>query len=250
MKKYTCIYHLIGAFLAISVLPLSIQAQESNGLMNVRIVTVKQDHVRDWIDLQRELTESMKEAGAPGRSIWEVVKGDHNTFHILTNLDGWADYDNPGENGMTDTQWANWLNEILPTIQSRQELTVRTFRPLDIPDPDGSKRNLLGLRRHMIKHNHTADFYGWLRDRLVPTLKKLGEEGRYFGRVIAGDDTAIYYHARSIDSWAQLDEPFAFAALSESERTKLFDEDRGDWIIKSEQIILQYREDLSFQSDD
>ena len=227
---------------------LTAQAQNENGLMNVRIVTVKQDHVNDWIELQKQLSESMKKAGAPGRSIFEQVKGDHNTFHILTVLDGWADYDTANDNGMGEAEWANWVNKITDTIQSRKELTVRTFDSLSIPAKEDSQPNLVALRRHTVKQGHSGDFYNWIEGKLSPALKKLGIEGRSFGRTIIGDNVNTFYHARRIDSYADMGN-WVFSKLSDSERAEIFTAERNSWVVSSDQIMLRFREDLSFSQE-
>lgn len=224
-------------------------AQEENGLMNVRIVTVKQDHVSEWIELQKQQSESMKKAGAPGRSIYEQVKGDHNTFHILTVLDGWDDYDSSNENGMGEAEWANWINKITDTIQSRREFTVQTFKSMEIPAEEGSKPNLVALWQHTVKQENRGDFYNWFEDKMVPALKKVGAKGRSFGRIIIGGNVNTYYHARRLDSYADMGQ-WTFRGLSAEERADLLSDERQSWIVNSEQIMLKFREDLSFSNED
>ena len=63
---------------------------DAKGLMNVRFVTVNSEDVNDLINLQQQSTEASKKAGDSGRSIWQEIKGDHNTFHIVTELENWA----------------------------------------------------------------------------------------------------------------------------------------------------------------
>ena len=224
------------------------QAQNETGLMNARIVTVKQDHVADWIALQKQLTESMKKAGAPGRQIYEQVKGDHNTFHIVSMMDGWEDFDTPNENGMGEAERANWLNDILPTIQSRSEVVYRTFESLRIPTASGEPAHYVAIRRHTVKRGQSGEFRTWLTEKLHPAMKKLGIQGRSFGQVIIGDNVDTFYHARSLDSYADMGH-FAFGVMSVEERNKLFGPLDG-LVIDSSQILLRYRADLSFSDED
>jgi hypothetical protein len=240
---------LLVAVLALFAGSIPALAQDEWGLMNVRIVTVKQDHVGDWVELQKEQAEAMKKAGAPGRIVWEVVKGDHNTFHILTPLDGWADYDNNNGPFRSDTEQANWINDIVETIQSRQELTVWTFDNLNIPPAEGSKPNLVALWQHTVKQENKGDMYDWFEEKMVPALKKVGAKGRSFGRIIIGGNVNTFYHARRLDSYADMG-GWTFRSLNAEERADLLSDERQSWIVNSEQILLQYREDLSYSSED
>lgn len=248
MKAKISLLTLLVSGLAFAAATSSAQAQDETGLMNARIVTVKQDHVNDWIELQKQLTESMKKAGAPGRAIFEQVKGDHNTFHVLTVLDGWGDYDTPNENGMGEAEWANWVNKITDTIQSRREMTIRTFDSLRTPTATGEPANYVALRQHTIRRGGAGEYRRWLNEKLGPTIKKLDIKGRSFGQVIIGDNVDSFYHARALDSYANMGD-FAFSVMSDEDRSELFGALDG-LVIESSQIMLQYREDLSYSSED
>ena len=195
MKAKISLFALLVVVLAFAAGSSSAQAQNDNGLMNARIVTVKQEHVSEWVELQKQLSESMKKAGAPGRRIYEQVKGDHNTFHIITVQDEWGDYDSPNENGMGEAEWANWVNKITDIIQSRRELTYRTFDSLRIETETGEPTKYVALRQHTIRRGGAGEYRSWLRDKLVPTMKKLNIKGRSFGQVILGDNVDSFYHA-------------------------------------------------------
>ena len=249
MKTNRPLFAVLTFVLVIAVGALPTLAQNETSLMNVRLVTVKQDKVGDWIELQKQLTESMKKAGAPGRSIYEQVKGDHNTFHILTPLEGWSDYDSPSDNGMGEAEWANWVNDILGTIQSRKEFTVLNYDNFSIPAAEGSEPKLIGLWRHRVKQENRNDFYDWYEKKMVPALKKIGVKGRSFGRTILGDDVNTFYHARRLNSYADM-QARGFSKLTAAERADLFSAERQSWIVESEQLMLRYRPDLSYSSED
>ena len=65
MKSKIPLISVLISILTFGAITSTAQDQSDNGLMNVCIVTVKQNHVADWIELQKQLTESMKKAGAP-----------------------------------------------------------------------------------------------------------------------------------------------------------------------------------------
>lgn len=221
-------------------------AQDSNPLTNVRIITVKSEHVNDWIELQQESTEASKKAGGPGRSVWEEIKGDHNTFHIVTELESWADYDTANEPIRGEAEQANWINDIIETVQSRREITYRTFDDLKIEADDGKQPNLVSIRLVTVKPGQSGAYEAWLRDKLVPALRKLGSDSFSCGRVVMGDNLNSFYTASRLDSWAELDEPAIFASLSAEERAAIF-EGQSDMLVESKRVMLRYHADLSYE---
>ncbi len=224
----------------------SMSAQDTNSLINVRVVTVNSEHVNDWIELQQKLTEASKKAGGLGRSIWQEIKGDHNRFHIVSELDSWADYDRTNEPAMGEAEWANWVNDVIVTIQSRREITYRNYDDLKIEEDDGKQPNLLSLRLITVKPGQGGAYAAWLRETLAPALRKLGSDSFSCGRVVMGENINSFYIASALDSWAEIDEPGIFASLSEEERDAIF-EGMNDLIVESKRVMLNYLADLSYE---
>lgn len=228
---------------------LSLQGQDSDPLVNVRIVTVKQERVGDWIELQRERTEALKKAGGRGRSVSQVNKGDHNTFHIVTFYKDWADYSAPTEPSMGEAENANWLNDIQDTIQSRREFTVRGYADLSLPPKAGMKVNFVTVRETITKQGQANAHLTWLREKLQPAMVKAGAQGRTLSRIVMGGNLNTFYTVRSLESMSDLDEPGFLRALSSEERSEIF-EGSGDRIDQTSLILLSIREDLSFTNKD
>ena len=164
---------------------VSVQAQDENGFITVREVNVKADGMSDWIDLQRRSKEALEKIGGPGRSVWQEIRGDNYIFHIVQSHDSWSFYDTPAERGMDAGELALWGRDLQASLRARQIITYRTFDDLDIDPAEGSEPNLVALRKFTVKPGQAAAFQAWLRETLVPAIRKAGATGRSFGRVPA-----------------------------------------------------------------
>jgi hypothetical protein len=250
MKSNTFKFTLPISILALLIGCISTQAQDSDPLVNVRIVTVKQDHVGDWIELQRERVEALKKSGGRGRSVSQVNKGNHNTFHIVTFFKDWADYSAPSDPPMGEAANANWLNKIQDTIQSRREFMVRGYADLSLPPKAGMEVKYVTVRETITKQGHANAHLAWTREELQPAMVKSGAHGRSISRIVMGGNLNTFYTVRSLESMDDLDEPGFLNALSSEERGKVFTNESRERILETSLILLSIREDLSFSNED
>ena len=84
------------ASVAALLLPLSALAQEEEtagpSLLQVRVVNTTAAGSAKWIDLQKQAAADIAE-GDPGRDVWQVVRGELDTFHIVSPLANYAALD-------------------------------------------------------------------------------------------------------------------------------------------------------------
>jgi hypothetical protein len=243
-------YASLVALLALSVgfIPAQAQDSESDPLLNVRMVTVKIGQTNDWIQLQRELKEASEKVGdRRGRSVYEEVKGDHSVFRILSVYENWADFGSGGgglAEALGEARGATWANEVADTIQARSELVSSMMTDLDIPPEKDYKPNLVMLRQITVKPGQAGAYRTWLREKLVPGLRKAGAKGRYFGNVVRGGNINQFYIAIHHADWASMDAPGSLTKLSDEERAAIFD-DSNDMVAETKVILMRFREDLS-----
>ena len=234
---------ILVAFLA-TFLTGSLNAQDSNRLLTVRVITVAGGKTAEFVDLQRELTAAQKQAGSPGRWVWQEVRGNSNTFHVVTYSDNYAAFDEPSESVLGKAGGATWVSRISATVQSREVMTLRWPSDLEIKPEEGVEPNLLVLWKRKIAQGKSGAYRKWLVDKLMPALKKVGVTGYSVGRVDSGGNTNTWISARRLSSWSNLDEPGPFADLSAEERESLFADLEG-LTVDTEKFILRYRADLS-----
>lgn len=135
---------LLVASLA-SFLTGTLTAEDPSPLITVRIIEVVPGKVGEFVDLQRTFTEARKKAGLPGRSVWQEVRGNTNTFHLVTDAENFAEQDASADPVMSDAEWARWINRVTAVTQSRRVLTLQSVADAYIPPKDGEAPNLLRL---------------------------------------------------------------------------------------------------------
>jgi antibiotic biosynthesis monooxygenase (ABM) superfamily enzyme len=230
------------------LLPLTASAQdEARTWSTVRTIHVKPSMVPEFVELQKQLNEAGKAAGHRGRGVWQEIRGDLATFHVVEGLDNFAQYDEEFTPAMGEDEWDAWVDAIGDTIVSASRRINRTHPEYSIPTGDDSTTELLVLRTTSIAPGKGGDFHEWLEDKLVPALKSGGAEGVWFSHVAFGGSTDRWTIASRIDNWAELDEPGPLSHLSDEERAALF-EGWGEMVWGSDVRIMRFRPDLSRRS--
>jgi len=235
---------------AMALLPMVASAQDEEdaapGWTHVRVVALNTSGSDKWIELQQQLAEVSRADEDAHRDVWQEVRGDLDTYHIVSFPENLAEFDEQGEGGpaMGDDQEA-WLAAIVPTISSRTQTLLRQHANLTIPSEDDAEPNLLVLRYIELAPGRGDDFHEWAENQLRPALVEGGATGIFFGHVAFGGNVDTCVIAVNVKDWAELDGPGAFAHLSEEEVDALF-ASWGDMVVGHEVRILSYRADLSY----
>ena len=236
------------AGLLLSLAPPSALAQDDEpGWVNVRVIEVRPDKAAEWEQLQQQRNEAIKKAGLTGRDIWKVVRGDVDTYHIVTRVSKLGGNDEPPPDPLGVAGFQQWISRVNQCVGDRQVLTLRRRPELSIPAKEGRKPNLGMLRLRTTGPAQGQAYAAYLRDDLIPALKKAKVDGVYVSRVFAGDNNRTWAQFSMVDNWAGFDEPGALTkALGQTEAGNLIRKG-GKLIEHSENILLQYRADLSVQ---
>jgi hypothetical protein len=231
---------------ALSMLvPMTASAQEEErSWTSVRTVQVKASKAREFVELQKQLNEAGKAAGLPSRGVWQEIRGDAGTFHIVGRLDSFAENDEEFDPPMDEEAWTAWVDAISATVSSSTRLILRRHPEYSIPADDDSERALLLLRYTTVAPGKGGDFHDWIGDQLVPALKAGGAKGVTFSHVAFGGDTNLWVSGSRIDNWAALDAPGPLSSMSDEDRAALF-ANFGDMVWESDVRILRFRPDLS-----
>lgn len=230
------------------LMPVTVTAQDAErSYTAVRTVHVKPSMVSEYVELQTQLNDAAKAAGQSGRSVWQEVRGDLATFHVVSRLENLAQYDENGSPPMDEGAWAKWLEAIGDVTASSSRTILLRYPGVSIPGDEDATPNLLLLRRLTVAPGQGGAYRAWVRDQLVPALKGAGSTGHYFSRAIFGGNTDVYIQSTTIDNWAALDDAGPLAGLSDEERAAMF-EGFSDMVWESDLRILRYRGDLSRES--
>lgn len=239
---------LAGALLVIFTLgisPLAISQDEDRTWLQVRTVHVKPDRYNDFEDLQIKLSEAQQAAGQSGRWVWEEIRGDLSTFHIVQSVDNLAELDESSEPPMGEEEWAAWIKAIYETTDSSKRTILRSHLEWSIPADEDSEPGLLVLRTTTVAPNKMYEYHGWIQDQLVPALIKGGAKGVTFNHTVFGGDSNTWVSGSRIPNWAALQRRRgSLAYMSDEDYAALF-APLGEMVIASDIRILRYRADLS-----
>ncbi len=239
---------LAGALLVIFTLgapQLASSQDQDRTWLQVRTVHVKPNRYGDFVDLQTKLSEAQKEAGQNGRSVWQEIRGDSGTFHIVESINNLAELDEPFVPPMEDDEWAAWVTAIYETTDSSTRTILRSHLEWSLPADEDSEPGLLVLRSTTIAPDRMSDYHGWIQDHLFPALKKGGAKGVSFNHTVFGGDSTTWVSGSRIPNWAALQKrrgPLAY--MSDEDYSALFAA-LGDMVVASDLRILRYRADLS-----
>ena len=239
---------LAGALLVIFALgaPLLASSQdEDRTWLQVRTVHVKPDRFDEFVDLHIQLTAALTAAGKTGRSVWQEIRGDLSTFHIVDSIDNLSELDEPFEPVMEDEEWAAWVSAIWDLTDSSTRTILRSHREWSIPADEDSEPGLLVLRSTTVAPSRMGDYHGWIQDQLVPALKKGGAQGVSFNHTAFGGARNVWVIGTRIPNWAALQRRRGSLAYMSNEDYIALMAPLEEMVTASDLRILRYRADLS-----
>ena len=235
-----------AAGLLLSLAPPSALAQDDEpGWINVRVIEVKPSRVAEWEQLHKQRNEAFKKAGRIVPEIWEVVRGNVDEYHIVTMVPKLGGNDEPQPDPLGEAGFQQWASRISQCVGDRQVLTLRRLPELSIPEKEGRKRNLAVLSMRTNGPGQRQPYTAYLRDDLIPALKKAKVDGVYVNRVFAGDSVRTWAVVTLVDNWAAFDEPNPLTKALGQEETRKLTAKGGKLIERIKRILLHYRADLS-----
>lgn len=224
---------------------LASSQDEDRTWLQVRTVHVKPDRYDDFVELQIELAEAHKAAGRTGRDVWQEIRGDLATFHIVNSIDNLAELDEPLEPPMGEEEWAAWLKAIYEVTDSSTRTILRSHLEWSIPADDDSEPGLLLLRSTTVAPNRMGDYHGWIQDQLLPALKEGGAQGVTFNHTAFGGDGTTWVSGARKPNWAALQRRRgSLAYMSDEDFAALF-APVAEMVTATDRRILRYRADLS-----
>ena len=166
-------------------------------------------------------------------------------YHIVTRVQNLGENDEPQPDPLGEAGFQQWVSRVNQCVGDRQVLTLRRRPELSIPAKEGRKPNLGLLRLRTNGPGQGQAYAAYLRDDLIPALKKAKVDGVYVNRVFAGDNARTWAVFGMVDNWAAFDEPGSLTkAMGQADARKLILKG-ASMIEQQETILLRYRADLS-----
>src|SRR5690606_37715391 len=229
--------------------PSAAPAPQTMPWNQVRIIRVKGDRIGDFEALIKELGAAVSRGGSGGFMVWQVVLGDQNTYHIVSQLESFAslpelETDPP----MEQAQWASWLERIRGTIDSQVMGVAQLHADLSIlPQPAQSEPNpeLMILVTNTLLPGKRSEFVALLRDELIPAFRESPIIGLVSNEMAFGSGSGNWVCAVPCQNWAELDKPMPLITSMGQQAAEALMSRADSMVARGETIVLRSRPDLS-----
>lgn len=241
---------VLGGLLALTF-PLACWAQD-DGLpewFQVRVIEVERDRVADWEDRAQEISAAVADSEEPAITIFEVLRGDIPTYHVVQPINDIGMFDDPPAPPLEPAAMATWSHRVSEVEASHHVFFAQVYPEYSFQNEgggampgDGPELMMLSIRRNL--PGRLPDYETWIGEELVPALREAGITGHTLSRGLIGDSPRNWYHVTPVESWEALETDPLFEALGQEEYAELMTSG-GSMIESAENVLLQSRPDLS-----
>jgi hypothetical protein len=253
----------MGAMIAVAIVGIGIgvraqtprpgqSPQPTRNWSLVNIVTLKPDMAAEWVEFQKSQTiPAQQHAGVTMRATWQVGApfGEGFTYAIVTPISKFADFDQPPLIMRTlGADAARAYNEKLRRmIDHQRTLGIQDRAELSIQPPATAKIVGAVLTNVVVVNGHAAQYEAYIKDDLLPVLKRGNVLGYLVARTVFGGDANEYATVQFFDSFAEIDKgPLPTRVLGAGPATALTAK-AAPHVASVTRTLLRYAPDLSFQ---
>jgi hypothetical protein len=221
---------------------------------SVTVTTVKPDHVREWIDIQKSQTIPMQQKGGiKSRDTWQngAPFGEGNMFAIVTPIDKFATYDMPplALRVLGEAPARAYQEKLAAVTISRRTFAIQDRVELSIPPAPTAKFVAAVLADVTIVSGHAQQYESYLKDDVVPLLKKDKDNvvGFLVSRTVFGGNVNEYHEVTLLSNFAAIDKGPAQARLMNATERASMAAKITPHVANIERTILRHVPDLSYQ---
>jgi hypothetical protein len=218
----------------------------------VNIVTLKPEMANEWVEFQKAQTiPAQKRGGVTMRSTWQdgAPFGEGFTYAIVTPVAKFADFDQPPLITRTlGADAARAYNEKLRRmIDHSRTIGIQDRAELSIQPAANAKIVGAILTTVVVVNGHAAEYEAYIKDDLLPVLKRGSVLGYQVARTVFGGDANEYTTVQFFDSFAEIDKgPLTTRVLGAGPAAALAAK-AAPHVASSTRTLLRYAPDLSFQ---
>lgn len=212
---------------------------------------MKPDQAAEWAQIQKSQTIPMQQkGGVRSRDTWQsgAPFGDGNTYGVVTPIDKFATYDMPplALRVLGEAPGRAYQEKLAAITLARRTFAVQDRAELSIPPAPNAKFVAAILADVTIVSGHAAQYEAYLRDDLLPLLKKDNTVGFVVSRTVFGGNANEYHEVTYLASFADIDKgPAQARLLNAAERTAMAAKITPH-VEHVERTILRYVPDLSY----
>jgi hypothetical protein len=219
---------------------------------SVTVTTVKPDHVAEWTEIQKSQTIPMQQKGGiKQRDTWQsgAPFGEGNTYAIVTPIDKFATYDMPNlaRRVLGDAAQA-YQNKLAAVTVSRRTFAIQDRAELSIAPTATAKYTAAILTDTTIVSGHAEQYEAYLKNDLVPLLKKDNVVGYLVSRTTFGGNANEYHSVMLLSSFADIDRGPAQTRLLKPAEAAAMTAKVTPHVEHVERTILRYVPDLSYKA--
>jgi hypothetical protein len=232
----------------VAIAPSAAPASRPVTWNQVRIIRVKGDRVADFEARLKELGAAMSGQGR-GFNVWQVVLGQQNTYHIVSQLESFASLPEFQNNPpMEQAQWTSWLERISETIDSQVMGVAEVHVDLSMMPQQSqaaADAELLILATQSLLPGKRPEFVALLRDQLIPAFRESSVLGVVTNEMAFGSGSGDWVFAVPVRNWAELDQPMPLITSMGQQAAEALLSRADSMTDRTETIVLQTRPDLS-----
>jgi hypothetical protein len=219
---------------------------------SVSIFTVKPERARDFVELMKTETIPMQQkAGVKFRDTWQsgAPFGDAFTYGVVTSITNFAEYDQPPlATRMLGDAARSYTEKLASMLVSRRTFAVQDRAELSMPPAANAKFVAAILQDATVISGHAEQFEAYIKNDMMPVLKKADTVGYTISRTVFGGDANEYHSVTYLSSFAEIDKgPGTVRVLGQAGAAALAAKGAAH-ISKIERTILRYVPDLSFRA--
>jgi hypothetical protein len=219
---------------------------------SVNVVTVKRETAAEWREFQKSQSIPLQQRGGMKmRDTWAsgAPFGDGSTFVVVTEIEKFADYDQP------PLPQRLLSGEALRTYQATNQRLVASNRNYAVQSrPElsiapAANATIMGavLTETTVVSGHTDQFEAYLKNDLLPVLKKGNALGYLVARTVFGGNANEYHSLQFFDSYADIDKgPLPVRVLGQAGAQALTAKVTAH-VASVNRTLLRYVPDLSFR---
>jgi len=218
---------------------------------SVNVVTVKRESVEEWREFTRTQTIPMQQrGGVKSRDTYQsgAPFGDGLTYGIVTPIDKFEDYDKPPlvARMLSGDALRTYQQKNAQLVASNHMFAIQDRAELSIPPASMAKVRGVILSDVTIVGGHAEQYEAYIKNDLLPVLKKGNVLVYSVSRTVFGGNANEYHTAQYFESYGDIDKgPLTVRVLGQAASQALAAK-ATPHIASLQRTILRYVPELSF----